>query len=70
MVINTTEGPQAIADSFSIRNSSLLNNVPQYTTITGAAAAISAIKVLKINRSDNYNGLEVKPLQFYVNQSL
>ena len=70
MVINTTEGPQAIADSFSIRNSSLLNNVPQYTTITGAAAAISAIKVLKINQSDNYNGLEVKPLQFYVNQSL
>jgi len=70
MVINTTEGPQAITDSFSIRNSSLLNNVPQYTTITGAAAAISAIKVLKINQSDNYNGLEVKPLQFYVNQSL
>ena len=53
-------------DSFSIRNSSLLNNVPQYTTIAGAAAAISSIKVLKSNKSDNYNVLEVNPLQFYV----
>ena len=66
MVINTTEGAQAIGDSFSIRNSSLLNNVPQYTTIAGAAAAISSIKVLKSNKSDNYNVLEVNPLQFYV----
>jgi carbamoyl-phosphate synthase large subunit len=69
MIINTTEGTQAIGDSFSIRNSSLLNNVPQYTTIAGAAAAISSIKVLKINQSGSENGLEVRPLQFYVGSS-
>ena len=70
MIINTTEGAQAVADSFSIRNSSLLNNVPQYTTISGAVAAIGAIKVLKFNHSENKNGLEVRPIQFYVNRLL
>ncbi|MEE2998848.1 MAG: carbamoyl-phosphate synthase large subunit [Pseudomonadota bacterium] len=70
MVINTTEGAQAIYDSFSIRNTSLLKNIPQYTTISGAAAAIKAIKVLKINQSGCYNGLEVNSLQSYVKQSL
>jgi carbamoyl-phosphate synthase large subunit len=69
MVINTTEGAQAIGDSFSIRNSSLLNNVPQYTTIAGASAAIRSIKVLKSNQTGNYNGLEVNSLQFYVKNS-
>ena len=69
MVINTTEGAQAIGDSFSIRNSSLLNNVPQYTTIAGAAAVICSIKVLKSNQSSNYNGLEVNSLQSYVKNS-
>jgi carbamoyl-phosphate synthase large subunit len=69
MIINTTEGAEAIDDSFSIRNSSLLNNVPQYTTIAGARAAISAIKILKINQSENTHGLEVRPLQFYINAS-
>jgi len=70
MVINTTEGAQAIYDSFSIRNTSLLKNIPQYTTISGAAAAIKAIKVLKINQSGCYNGLEVNSLQSYVKHSL
>jgi carbamoyl-phosphate synthase large subunit len=65
MIINTTEGAQAVSDSFSIRNSSLLNNVPQYTTISGAVAAISAIKILKFNQSEDENGLEVRPIQFY-----
>jgi carbamoyl-phosphate synthase large subunit len=69
MIINTTDGAEAIGDSFSIRNSSLLNNVPQYTTIAGARAAISAIKILKINQSENVHGLEVRPLQFYINAS-
>jgi hypothetical protein len=43
--------------------------VPQYTTIAGARAAISAIKILKINQSENMHGLEVRPLQFYINAS-
>ncbi len=58
-IINTTEGAQAIADSFSIRRSALINNVPHYTTITGAGAAVGAIEALK------KGGLEVAPLQSY-----
>ena len=59
LVINTTEGAQAIADSFSIRRSALTNNVPYYTTMAGAQAAVEAIAAL---RGD---GLEVAPLQSY-----
>ena len=67
MIINTTEGAQAINDSFSIRSSSLAINIPQYTTIAGAAAAVSAIKVRKNSGIGHNNGLEVKSLQSYVN---
>ncbi len=59
LVINTTEGAQAIEDSFSIRRSALMNTVPHYTTIAGAAAAIDAIEALI------EGGLEVAPLQSY-----
>ncbi|MED5396427.1 MAG: ATP-grasp domain-containing protein, partial [Pseudomonadota bacterium] len=59
IVVNTTEGAQAIADSFSIRRESLTNNVPHYTTMTGAAAAVDAIEAL--GRGE----LEVAPLQAY-----
>ncbi len=60
LVINTTEGAQAIRDSFSIRRSALMKNVPHYTTIAGAAAAIDAIKALIAG-----DGLDVAPLQSY-----
>jgi len=63
LVINTTEGAQAIADSFSIRRESLTNNVPHYTTMTGAAAAIDAIEALSAG------GLEVAPLQDYFDRT-
>ena len=59
LVINTTEGPRAIADSFSIRRGALTHNVPHYTTITGASAAIDAIEAMRAG------GLEVAPLQAY-----
>ena len=71
LVINTTAGAQAIADSFSIRRESLLCNVPHYTTMTGAAAAVDAIEA---SREDGQGGgqgdarpggLEVAPLQSY-----
>ena len=58
-VVNTTEGAQASADSFSIRRESLTNNVPHYTTMTGAAAAVDAIEALGLGE------LEVAPLQAY-----
>jgi carbamoyl-phosphate synthase large subunit len=60
LVINTTEGAQAIRDSFSIRRSALMKNVPHYTTIAGAAAAVDAIEALLAG-----NGLDVAPLQSY-----
>ena len=67
LVINTTAGAQAISDSFSIRRESLLCNVPHYTTMTGAAAAVDAIEA---SREDGQGdgksgGLEVAPLQSY-----
>ena len=59
LVINTTEGAQAIVDSYSIRRSALINNVPHYTTMTGAAAAVDAIEAL------SQGSLDVAPLQDY-----
>ncbi len=41
LVFNTTEGAQAIADSFSLRRTALTNNIPYYTTVPGARAAVA-----------------------------
>ncbi len=63
LIINTTDGAQAIADSFSIRRTAVTNNVPHYTTMTGAAAAVDGIEALSMQ------GLEVAPLQAYFETS-
>ena len=63
LVINTTEGAQAIADSFSIRRSAVMNNVPHYTTMTAAKAAVDGIAALMTA------ALEVAPLQAYFESS-
>jgi carbamoyl-phosphate synthase large subunit len=47
MVINTTVGAQAIADSFSIRRTSLMQRVPHFTTISAALAAAHAIEAAR-----------------------
>jgi carbamoyl-phosphate synthase large subunit len=47
LVINTTEGDQSIADSYTIRRSALLFQVPYFTTIAGARAATSGIDALR-----------------------
>ncbi len=47
LVINTTEGDRSIADSYTIRRSALLFQVPYFTTIAGARAAVSAIGALR-----------------------
>ncbi|WBU53283.1 carbamoyl-phosphate synthase large subunit [Paracoccus sp. SCSIO 75233] len=44
MVLNTTEGAQAIADSREIRAVALYDKIPYYTTAAGSIAAIAAIK--------------------------
>ncbi|HUC65291.1 MAG TPA: carbamoyl-phosphate synthase large subunit [Stellaceae bacterium] len=59
LVFNTTEGTQAIADSFSLRRTALTNNIPYYTTVAGARAAVQAIAALKAG------SLEVASLQSY-----
>jgi carbamoyl-phosphate synthase large subunit len=42
-IVNTTEGKQAIADSFSIRREALQHRVTYSTTIPGARALVQAI---------------------------
>ena len=63
LVINTTDGVQAIADSFSLRRTALNHNIPYYTTIEGARAAVQAINAIRRRQ------LEVVPLQSYLKGS-
>src|SRR5690606_22296602 len=42
-IVNTTEGKQAIADSFSIRREALQQQVPYSTTIAGARALLHSL---------------------------
>ena len=44
-VINTTAGMRSIADSQSLRRTALMHNIPCYTTVAGARAAVAAIEV-------------------------
>ncbi|HLL23007.1 MAG TPA: carbamoyl-phosphate synthase large subunit, partial [Kofleriaceae bacterium] len=59
LVINTTEGAQAIQDSQSLRRAALMNNIAYQTTLRGAKACLEAIAVAK--RGD----MRVAPLQHY-----
>ena len=49
MVINTTEGKKAIADSFAIRRAALQHKVTYTTTMTGAKATCLALENLGTN---------------------
>ncbi len=60
LVFNTTEGAQSYRDSFSLRRTALAQNIPYYTTVPGARAAIQAIRRLKSGAP-----LGVRPLQAY-----
>ncbi|WP_347265986.1 carbamoyl-phosphate synthase large subunit [Paracoccus sp. (in: a-proteobacteria)] len=44
MVLNTTEGTQAIADSREIRTVALNDKIPYFTTAAGSIAAVAAIR--------------------------
>jgi carbamoyl-phosphate synthase large subunit len=59
LVFNTTEDAKAIADSYELRRTALINAIPYYTTVAGARAAVQAISALKSGQ------LEVAPLQSY-----
>jgi carbamoyl-phosphate synthase large subunit len=60
MVINTTHGAQAVADSFSIRRNALMHSVTYFTTVAGAKAGVDGILAIKQQE------LDVKPLQEYL----
>ena len=63
LIINTTrKGQQAVADSFSIRRTALMNKIPCYTLLTAAKSAIQAIRALKAKQ------LDVAPLQDYLKE--
>jgi carbamoyl-phosphate synthase large subunit len=44
IVVNTTQGTKAIRDSYAIRRSALLGNVPYFTTMAAAQALVSALE--------------------------
>ncbi len=63
LVINTAEGAQSVADSYTIRRAALTHGVPHYTTVAGARAAVGAIAALRSG------SLDVAPLQSYFRRS-
>ena len=59
LVINTTLSSKEILESFSIRRTSLVKQIPYFTTLSGAIAGVDAIEYMI---KDN---IKVKPLQDY-----
>jgi carbamoyl-phosphate synthase large subunit len=59
IVINTTETRKSINDSFGIRRTALIKNLPYFLTVSGARAAINSIKKLKAEE------LTVNPINYY-----
>jgi carbamoyl-phosphate synthase large subunit len=59
LVVNTTEGRQAIEDSHSLRRAALLSRISYFTTMRAARAAADAIA------AQAREGLRVAPLQSY-----
>jgi carbamoyl-phosphate synthase large subunit len=64
LVFNTTDGAQALIDSYSIRRTALTHGLCYYTTIAGAKASVEAIQALKSS------SLEVAALQSYFSRPL
>ncbi|MEO5349367.1 MAG: carbamoyl-phosphate synthase large subunit [Magnetococcus sp. YQC-3] len=63
LVFNTTQGKQAIADSFSLRRTALVSRIPYFTTTAGMAAAVAAMEAIKTF------GFHCKALQDYLPKS-
>jgi carbamoyl-phosphate synthase large subunit len=61
LMLNTTDGPKAVADDFNLRRAALQNNIPYYTTVPGAKAAVDAIAALR-----QTGPFDVKPIQEYL----
>ena len=63
LVLNTTEGLQSIKDSYSLRRTALMEQIPYYTTLAGSLMAMRAMK------AQITEGLEVASLQSYSNRN-
>lgn len=59
LMFNTTEGKQAILDSYELRHTALTMKLPYYTTMAASKATVQALKALKSGT------LSVKRLQDY-----
>ena len=59
LIINTPVGSQALHDDAYLRRAALEYNIPTFTTIPGAKAAIRAIKSLRNNKLDTYSLQEI-----------
>ncbi|MDX1921832.1 MAG: carbamoyl-phosphate synthase large subunit [Alphaproteobacteria bacterium] len=59
LVMNTTEGAKALADSFSLRQTALLNKIPYYTTVAEASAVVQGIAALQAGN------MQFEPIQNY-----
>ncbi len=59
LVFNTTIGAKSVSESYSIRRTALIHNIPYYTTLAGARAAAEAIEALGQNK------LTVRTIQEY-----
>jgi carbamoyl-phosphate synthase large subunit len=62
-IINTTEGKQAIADSFTIRRTALQRKVAYTTTIAGAFATVMALEVEGTGHVNRLQDLHKEPMQ-------
>ena len=68
LVINTPLGRESFFDDLSVRRAATMAQVPCITTLTGASAAVSAIKALRSQTltvkslQDYYSGVAVKNL--------
>ncbi|MEO5330504.1 MAG: carbamoyl-phosphate synthase large subunit [Magnetococcus sp. YQC-5] len=62
LVFNTTQGKQALADSFSLRRTALMTGIPYFTTVAGMRAAVEAMAAIKDT------DLQCKALQDYHKQ--
>jgi carbamoyl-phosphate synthase large subunit len=60
LVINTTQGTKAIADSYSIRRNALLANIPYFTTMSAGLALADALESAALLQN---RGAQVRSLQ-------
>jgi carbamoyl-phosphate synthase large subunit len=70
MVINTTTDAQAIRDSFSLRRTALTRDLPYFTTMQAASAAVAAIGALSASQpgpsgEPGARAIDVRSLQRY-----